>query len=80
MDGILPIVGTLAGIALVIGGLARIASRARARAVGGSVLGAVDEIFHPAAYEPRMQVQIQAERRVPMPSAGDVPGPSDPRD
>jgi len=64
---------TLAGFAAVVGGLAWLGRRARRRGVGGSVLGAVDEIFHPAAYQPRIEGQQQAERKVNAPSPGDPP-------
>lgn len=73
MEDFLPLVVILAAFGLVMGGLAWIASRARRRGVGGSVLGAVDEIFHPAAYQPRIEIQVQAERKAPMPSPGDLP-------
>jgi hypothetical protein len=37
------------------------------------VLGAVDEIFHPAAYQPRIEIQQQAQRKVDAPAPGDPP-------
>jgi hypothetical protein len=73
VDFLAPLLLTLAGFGAVVGGLAWVGSRARRRGVGGSVLGAVDEIFHPAAYQPRIEVQQQAERKVNTPSPGDPP-------
>ena len=73
MEFVAQLLITLAGFAAVVGGLAWLGLRARRRGVGGSVLGAVDEIFHPAAYQPRIEVQQQAERKVNAPSPGDPP-------
>jgi hypothetical protein len=36
-------------------------------------LGAVDEIFHPAAYQPRIEIQQQAQRKVNPAAPGDPP-------
>jgi hypothetical protein len=79
VDGFLPLVIVAASFGAIVGGLAWLGSRARRRRVGGSVLGAVDEIFHPAAYQPRIEIQQQAERRTPAPSPGDLPWPGEPK-
>jgi hypothetical protein len=73
VDFYVPLVVTLAGFGAVVGGLAWIGSRARRRGVGGSVLGAVDEIFHPAAYQPRIEIQQHTQRKVNAPAPGDPP-------
>jgi hypothetical protein len=73
VDFYVPLVVTLAGFGAVVGGLAWIGLRARRRGVGGSVLGAVDEIFHPAAYQPRIEIQQQTQRKVNAPAPGDPP-------
>jgi len=71
MDVVVPLLVILAGFGAIMAGLAWIASRARRKGVGGSVLGAVDETFHPAAYQPRIEIAQQADRKVAIPSAGD---------
>ena len=73
MGELLPLLATVAVFAVLIAGLARLATLARRRRTGGSALGAVDEIFHPAAYQPRIDIQLQSERKTPLPSAGDLP-------
>ncbi len=66
----------LGGLALIVAGLVWVASRARGRRAGGAVLGAVDEIWHPAAYRPRVEIEVQSERAVPLPPGGDRPPPA----
>ena len=73
MQFLLPVVGMFAAYGVVLVGLGWVAVRARRRGVGGSVLGAVDEIFHPIACQPRIEIQLQAERKVPIPAPGDRP-------
>ena len=75
MNDIVIFSAVFAGLALVVVGLAWLANRARRRNVGGSVLGAVDEVFHPAAYQPRIEIQVQAERKAPPTGLGDLPFP-----
>jgi hypothetical protein len=67
----LVILGILAAFAAVLGLLAWLASLARRRKVGGSVLGVVDEIFRPTSHETRIEIQVQNERMIPAPSPGD---------
>ncbi len=61
----------LGGMAVLLAGLVWVTSRARGRRAGGAVLGAVDEIWHPAAYRPRIEIEVQSERVVPLPPGGD---------
>ena len=70
------IVIVVAFFGLLLGGLWWVGIRSRRRGVGDSILGAVDEIFHPAAYRPRSEIQAQAVRQVPAPSPGDPPFPA----
>ncbi|MFJ8581323.1 hypothetical protein [Micromonospora sp. NPDC093277] len=68
----------LAAILLVIGSLAAflallawLAARVRRRGIGGDVMGPFDEIWHPAAYRFRAEIQVYEERATPLPPAGD---------
>jgi hypothetical protein len=76
MGEFVPAIVILGSLALVVALLAWIASRARGRRAGGAVLGAVDEIFHPAAHRPRIEVREQVEREVARPPAGDPSPPA----
>ena len=64
-------VGALYGA--LVGVLAWIGVRARRRRVGGDVLGAFDEIWHPAGYRHRLEVRRHDERFEAAPSPGDPP-------
>lgn len=61
----------IGGSAATMGGLAWLGSRLRRRGAGGAVMGPVDEIFHPSAHRFRIEIQVQEERMVPMPSPDD---------
>jgi len=61
----------LAGFAMILGGLAWMASRVRRRGGGGSLMGPFDEIWHPAALQARIEIQVQDERPAPSPLPGD---------
>jgi hypothetical protein len=63
----------LAILAAVLGGLPWLAARARRRGIGGSPLTSFDEIWHPAAHQARIQVEVQDQRVAPAPSPGDPP-------
>lgn len=41
--------------------------------VGLAALRVLDEIYHPAVHQPRIEIQAQAQRMVPMPSPEDKP-------
>jgi hypothetical protein len=65
---------TVAVFALVMGLLAWATRRHRGRRLGSSVAGPFEEIWHPAAHRARIDVEVQDERKIDMPSAGDPPG------
>jgi hypothetical protein len=71
MGGFLALLVILAVFGLVLGGLPWLASRARRRRAGESLMGPFDEIWHPAAHRARIEVQVQDERPAPKPSPGD---------
>jgi hypothetical protein len=61
--------------AVILGGLAWLASRARRRGISGAAIGAAmaayDEIFHPSAHKSHFEVQVLEERELPMPTPDD---------
>jgi hypothetical protein len=61
-----------AAFAAVMVGLPWLTSRSRGRRVGGSVAGPFEEIWHPAAHRARIEIEVQDERSMPMPSPGDT--------
>jgi hypothetical protein len=71
MDGFLALLVMLAVFGPVLGGLPWLASRVRRRGAGESVMGPFDEIWHPAAYRARIEIQVQEERPASMPLPGD---------
>lgn len=60
-----------AGFAVVMAGLAWATTRRRGRRAGSSVAGPFEEIWHPAAHRARVDIEIQDERTIAPPSAGD---------
>jgi hypothetical protein len=66
------IVLTLAAVAGPLGGLVWLARRVRrCGAAGGySIMGAFDEMWHPAAIEARVELQRHDERQAPAPLPG----------
>jgi hypothetical protein len=73
MGAVLAFLTVYGGLAAIVGGLGWVAVRARRRGVGAGVMGVFDEIWHPAAQRYRVEIQVQAERMVPMPSPEDKP-------
>lgn len=67
------LLAVLGGFAIIIGGLAWLASRSRSRSVGGAFLGPLDEIYNPAAHRTRIEIHEQADHANPLPSADDKP-------
>ena len=57
------------GFSAILCGFVWLARRVRRRGNGGALMGPLDEIYHPAAYRFRHEVQVQDERLVPLPSA-----------
>jgi hypothetical protein len=75
MDVLLPflLVATVCG--LVGWGLVRLRKRVQRRRVGSAAMSAAmtvfDEIWHPAAADPQIEIQQSYERRAPTPSPED---------
>jgi hypothetical protein len=66
----------VAGVCALLGwGLVRLAARTRRRRVGSAAMsaamGVFDEIWHPAAYEPQIEIQQAYELQAPSPSPED---------
>ena len=61
-------------------GLVRLRKRMQRRRVGSSALSATmtvfDDIWHPAAVDPQIEIQQSYERRAPAPSPEDDEDPS----
>jgi hypothetical protein len=72
MDGIWVLLVVLAAVGLSLFGLMRLAARARRRGISGSILGPFDEMYRVTAYESRIEMQIQSERKAPLPSPDDL--------
>ena len=71
MDGLLAILAIFTAFAAVLGGLVWLASRARRRGIGGSVMGVFDEIYRPNSHRARIEIQVQNERMLPVISPSD---------
>ncbi|HEY0454398.1 hypothetical protein, partial [Actinophytocola sp.] len=71
MDVVLPFLVVAVGYAVVMWGLMRLAARARRRGVGTAIVGAVDELFHPANHQTHLESLVEDERKAPIPSPGD---------
>ena len=66
----------VAGVCALLGwGMVRLRKRIQRRRVGSSAMsaamGVFDEIWHPAAYDPQIEIQQSYERRAPAPSPDD---------
>jgi hypothetical protein len=72
MDGFWVLLVVLGAVGLMLFGLARLAARARRRGIGGSILAPFDEMWRVTAYESRIEIQIQNERKAPLPSPDDL--------
>lgn len=59
---------TASGLAAVLSLLVWLARRVRRRGVGGTLMGPIDEIYHPGAHRSRFEIQAQARRGVALPS------------
>jgi hypothetical protein len=75
MDVVLPFLLVASVVAAICWGLMRGAARMRRRRVGSAALSAsmsvFDEIWHPAAHEPQIEIQQAYEREAPSPSSPD---------
>lgn len=63
MGQVLALTAVAAGYAAVAFALWQLGRRARRRGVGADVIAVFDEIWHPAAYRPRPEIQRQQQRR-----------------
>jgi hypothetical protein len=52
--------------------LAKAAARARRRGISGSMMGPFDEMFRPTAAQSQVEIQVQNERKKPLPSPEDL--------
>ncbi|MFL6123748.1 hypothetical protein [Actinophytocola sp.] len=75
MSVLLPFLLVAAVCALIGWGLVRLRKRIQRRRVGSSALSAamtvLDDIWHPAAVDPQIEIQQSYERRAPTPSPED---------
>ncbi|QNE21475.1 hypothetical protein F1D05_30605 [Kribbella qitaiheensis] len=55
-----------------LGLLAKAAARARRRGISGSMTGPFDEMWHPTAAASHLEIQVQTERKKPLPSPEDL--------
>jgi hypothetical protein len=58
-------------LAAAVGSLVWLAARVRRRGIGGGFVAPVEEIFRPTAHLSRIEIEVQNERMVPMPSPED---------
>ena len=72
IDGIWMLFAALALVAGFLVLLARAAARARRRGISGSMMGPFDEMWRPTAAESQVELQIQSERKKPLPSPEDL--------
>jgi hypothetical protein len=73
MATLVVLLGSIAIAGILLAGLPWLAARVRRRGLGGSPLTALDEIWHPAAHDARIRIEVQDERVAPAPSPGDPP-------
>lgn len=75
MDVVLPFLLVAAVAGLVGWGLVRLRQRVQRRRVGSAAMsaamGVFDEIWHPAAHDPQIEIQQSYERQAPTPSPED---------
>ena len=75
MDVLLPFLLVAGVVTAICWGLVRGAARMRRRRVGSAAMSGamsvVDEIWHPAAYDPQIEIQQAYEREAPSPSSPD---------
>ncbi len=71
MTGLVPALVLAIGGVLILAGFVWLAGCVRRRHAAGATMNIVDEIFHPADHQPRIEVRAQFERKAPIPSPGD---------
>ncbi|WP_112239311.1 hypothetical protein [Kribbella monticola] len=72
IDGIWLLFVSLAAVAGFLALLARAAARARRRGISGSMMGVFDQMWHPAAAESHLELQLETDRKKPLPSPDDL--------
>jgi hypothetical protein len=72
VSDLVPILLFAGYFAAIVGSLLWLAARVRSRAIGGAVMAPVEEIFRPTAHQSRVEIEVQDERMVPMPSPEDT--------
>lgn len=74
VDGFLLLLLIVGSFAATMGGFAWLGFQVRRRGIPGSaIMGPIDELYNPAAHRFRLEIQVQEQRMVPMPSADDQP-------
>jgi hypothetical protein len=73
MGELLPYLVVGGSYAAVVAGLVWLAARVRRRGIGGGFVAPVEEIFRPTAHDSRIEIEVQAERMMAMPSPEDKP-------
>lgn len=68
---IAPWLAFVAVLAALLGGLAWLASCVRRRGVGREIMGPVDLMYRPHTHQINLEIQVQEERKVAIPSPGD---------
>lgn len=75
MGVVLPFLLVAGVTALICWGLTRAAARMRRRRAGSAAMSGamsvIDEIWHPIAHEPQIEIQQAYERQTPAPSPDD---------
>jgi hypothetical protein len=75
MDVLLPFLLVATAFGLVGWGLVRLRKRVQRRRIGSAAMSAAmtvfDDIWHPAAVDPQIEIQQSYERRAPTPSPED---------
>ena len=71
MGEIVPWLVFVAILAALLGGLAWLASRVRRSGVGREIMGPVDLMYRPHTHQINLEIQVQEERRVAVPTPGD---------
>lgn len=71
MAEVVPWLVFVAVLTALLSGLAWLASRTRRRGVGREIMGPVDLIYRPHTHQINLEIRVQEERMVGMPSPGD---------
>jgi hypothetical protein len=71
VEEIVPWMAFVAVLAALLGSLAWLASRARRSGVGREIMGPVDLMYRPHTHQINLEIQVQEERKVAIPSPGD---------